>query len=314
MSPSAQRLRRKKAIAAVKNVARSMQKTGPAPHPGMSRVSYLQRRPLLDEERRFLSIHGSKSEKDIEDGKKKMLTYQMMQFVGSFPVAFKGGQRSMAVELCDFNAENMSVVEFFRNSNNTYCHLPALLGKKHLVAMSVAVNQRKMLVCDSRGLITRACQRGNGDARFCFDELTFNLPKDGLATLMDGKEHLILDGEIVEKLHHAHEAVKSIEAAVHRKGMGEGGLERMRLKWSLQVVSSFHVQQNDTDCGVFDCLFFECLSRRLSTNVSSTQSAKFVKTGLGVYRQWLALSVCVGRILGCERDAKAIECEIVSIN
>jgi len=314
MSPSAQRLRRKKAIAAVKNVARSMQKTGPAPHPGMSRVSYLQRRPLLDEERRFLSIHGSKSEKDIEDGKKKMLTYQMMQFVGSFPVAFKGGQRSMAVELCDFNAENMSVVEFFRNSNNTYCHLPALLGKKHLVAMSVAVNQRKILVCDSRGLITRACQRGNGDARFCFDELTFNLPKDGLATLMDGKEQLILDGEFVEKLHHVHDAVKSIEAAVHRKGMGEGGVERKRLKWSLQVVSSFHVQQNDTDCGVFDCLFFECLSRRLSTNVSSTQSAKFVKTGLGVYRQWLALSVCVGRILGCERDAKAIECEIVSIN
>ena len=230
----------------------------------------------------------------------------------------------MAVELSDFNAKNECVVKFFSKSNNTHCHIPVCLGgRKHLVAVSVAVNQRVIHVYDSRGLTTRRsaklkspttvmdAHRKRRDILFCFDNLSFVLPKKGNATLSDGEGHIILEGEIVEKLSCVHNAVKSIQAVVHGEGTGEGVLER---KWRLRVVSSFLQQQNDTDCGVFDCLFFECLSRRLSTNVSAREWGQFIKTELGVYRQWLALSVCIGRILGCEHDAKAIECESVDID
>lgn len=324
---SAQQHRRTKAIAATQRLVRLMPTELPVPHPHAPRRQFVQQRRLSSNERRFFSNHGSKSEEGIVVGK-KLFTYQILQFVHSLSFTSRGGRRSMAVELSDFNAKNECVVKFFSKSINTHCHIPVCLGnRKHLVAVSVAVNQRVIHVYDSRGLTTRqsaklrslttvmeAHEKRCDDIIFCFDKLTFDLPKKpkkGIATLRDGEGHIILEGEIVEKLSCVHIAVQSIQAVVHGEGKGEGVLER---KWRLRVVSSFLQQQNDTDCGVFDCLFFECLSRRLSTNVSAREWGQFIKTELGVYRQWLALSVCIGRILGCEHDAKTIECESVDID
>ena len=64
------------------------------------------------------------------------------------------------------------------------------------------------------------------------------------------------------------------------------------------MVQSFVHQQDTTSCGVFQCLFFDCVANDIPMQTGGAGGRTLNATDLKIYRKWVAYSLAVTRIMG----------------
>jgi hypothetical protein len=180
------------------------------------------------------------------------------------------------------------LIRLWLDKFSQYIFIPLLVGKvkrsRHFVAAAVAIKQRKIYFYDSAKVYgLRSATTVEKDILVPLRELTF-----AKGTIYhQGK--VIVRSDAVPDLKIISEQALAIDDHCNPRPNPDEPDKR----WRFQFVNEFVYQENDVECGLFVCFFFECVARRIKLTVRKNidRGAK-----LDDYRKWVAFSTCYGRM------------------
>ena len=74
--------------------------------------------------------------------------------------------------------------------------------------------------------------------------------------------------------------------------------------WRIHLVYDLVYEENDVDCGVFVCYFFECLS--IGVKLSTGTMLDVCGHNISVYHKLLAFCYCAGKYFVIERNSGTV--------
>ena len=267
---------------------------------------------LTDSHMRWLNRHGLATELNVIRGQ-KLDILDIVAYGNSFGYAFfpsKKGKRnrsnsvtmlvsgfasSCCVEAIQRKQTGGSLPEGHRcrvinhlnqlwlDKFKQFIFIPLLVGR-HFVAAAVAIKQRKIYLFNSaKDYRLRSATTAEKDVLFPLQGLIFANQQ----IFHQGK--VILQSDAVPFLKIISEQSVAIDNHCNPRPNPDEPDER----WRFQFVNEFVYQENDVECGLFVCFFFECVARRIKLTIR-----KNIHRGvkLNDYRKWVAFSTCYGRM------------------
>jgi hypothetical protein len=280
---------------------------------------------LNETQAKFLETHGSNNEKAIANGG-KLGTGDIYNYVKSFGVIpscwrRRGKRKSIHPTLeNDFGANSEAVVALWEkpNSPTSPLVLMPIHLKTHFAGTVVAVKKRTLFAYDSKktydtrskGKVKAATnsvdKKISGKAEKTAEGAQNDTVEYMNTLALDKDRNLVLKGEkedgtletkpvctapLASKLHGIHQTIVKIEEKTNSNAY-------MQIKdargWRLHMVQSFVHQNDDKSCGVFQCLFFDCVANEIPMQ---TGRRALEKRHLQDYRKWIAYSLAVTRIM-----------------
>jgi hypothetical protein len=199
-------------------------------------------------------------------------------------------------DLCPWTSERhrCPVVDclrrFWLDKFGQYIFIPLLVGR-HFVAAAVAIKQRKIYFYDpGKDYGLRSATLMEKDILAPLQELTFDTTDENNPKIFH-RGNVVCQSDVVPDLKIICEQALAIDNHCNpRPNPGEPDK-----RWRFQFVNEFLYQENDVDCGLFVCFFFECVARRIKLTVrKNTHLSR--GTQLEEYRKWVAFSTCYGRM------------------
>jgi hypothetical protein len=280
---------------------------------------------LSETQEKFFETNASKDEKAIAEGG-KLRTGDICNYVKSFGHVHaswrKKGKRKRILPTLeeDFGADSNPIVELWGKPTISPLIVIPLHLKKHFAGAAVSVSKRQLVVYNSaipyqtrsRGKVTAAVEEteaeetavgAQNDTVEYMNELA--LYNENLVKMVrNEKDELVLPKEktkpvctapLASKLNNIHKTIVDIEEKTNTNAY-------MQIKhakgWRLHIVQSFVHQKDATSCGVFQCLFFDCVANDIPMQTGGAGGGTLNTTDLKIYRKWVAYSLAVTRIMG----------------
>ena len=199
----------------------------------------------------------------------------------------KGGNNSIAVEYELLHSSHEEAMKFWRHPGKKWMHVPILLGRgerAHYISVSIAKNRRRLYLFNSAKRQGRSAV--TDDIDIVLDNKTFEHVETGEIRDDSGRYMHLLG---VRELQNICDTVVNLSEQCKTNPHS--------LSWNICIVNSFFHQENDVDCGIFVCFFFDCLSRGINLKTRNNNQGDIGKgLKIGSYREWIAFSCCLNRL------------------
>lgn len=253
----------------------------------------------------WVTKFGNTDEKDMMQNKSKKLNLNhILIFIKSFELTHNkqqgkvyGAHQSIFL---DKDGIDPGLANFWGATKSKYIFIPILYGLKgqsHFAAVALSLKKRIIQIYNSKKIYGGRRKRAGDDidGLIEMDALVF---KNQKVVDKEGKE--ILNGPETNFVHTIYKKILLLEEQT----------KAVPIKWRLQVVNKFISQQNNLDCGVFGCFFFQTVALGnpviLNLNLKNNQHVQDAKhtylsePNLDNFREWVAYSMFIHRIMNDE--------------
>ena len=223
-------------------------------------------------------------------------------YIKSFQYTFfakrKFKSNTIVVDSFSFHSESDDIQKYWKDSKMKCCHILVIVGKKkitHLFGISINKNTKKIHVYDSKFRKTRKANVTNHEIKLCDKDW-----KEQILQLKNVNSLEVIKNVCEEVLHIEQQSNtqwangKEYTIAKKKKDGEEENIHfKLPYEWKVVFINNFLQQQNNVDCGIFVCYFFECLSRDINLvgKYKGEDNSYNISMDLAKYRDWVAYSI-----------------------